>query len=172
MSPPKKSPKSIVIGITGTPGTGKTYWAKVIQPILTANIVSDNDVARRSGAGSYDSSSNEVEVDITALRKILIRKIKNTHHSLIIEGHLLCEMSLPLNGLIILTCPVPILQKRLRKRKYSDVKILDNCFCEETHYCLKKAKKNYPHIPKWKGSTHRAKKVIRAELLEWIRRIH
>ncbi|MEK6821013.1 MAG: AAA family ATPase, partial [archaeon] len=119
------------------------------------------------GISTLDSDTRERVVNVEKLRALLQKKIKSHAQSspIIIEGHLLCEIALPLTCLLVLTCDPEVLEKRLRKRGYSDVKIFDNVFCEDTGYCLSRAQKNYSASTINVVPTHRPKKVIREELL-------
>lgn len=127
--------------ITGTPGTGKTTLAGMLGKKLKAKVINELRLAKKKGIA--EKTGKELEVDLKKLKSILLKEFKK-HERLIIEGHLLCELKLPVDLVIVLKCNPKLLEERLRKqRNYSEEKIMDNVFCEETRYCLAKALKNY-----------------------------
>jgi broad-specificity NMP kinase len=64
--------------------------------------------------------------------------------SLVCESHLLCEVKLPCDLILILRCNPLVLEKRLAARKgYSRNKIAGNCLVEALDYCSLKAGENY-----------------------------
>lgn len=162
----------LTIVVTGTPGTGKTFWAKELGKALRTKVVSDKQLAHaHPSTFTVDTKAHEDVVDITKLAGFIQKEWKGRKTPLIAEGHLLCEMKLPADAIIVLTCQLNELEKRLEKRKYSELKIQDNLFCEEENYCLKQAKTNYSHVPMLVIQTHKPKKVIRERMLDWIQSI-
>lgn len=156
--------------LTGTPGTGKTELAHFLGKKLQARVIEEKTVASKKGVGIWDAQTKEYDVDLKKLQAALKKELQHEKKPVILEGHLSCEFKLPVDGIILLTCPLPVLEKRLRKRGYSELKIQDNLFCEETEYCETGVQKNYSRVPTRKIATHRPKKVIRATLLNWILR--
>ncbi|MBN1941089.1 MAG: AAA family ATPase [Candidatus Diapherotrites archaeon] len=128
--------------ITGTPGTGKTAIAKALGKKIRHKVVNEKEFCTRRGIGKYDRKLGERIIPITKLAREL-NKFLAGHEKTILEGHLLCEAKLKADTAIVLTLPPKELEKRLRKRNYSEVKIQENIWCEETQYCKKKALKNY-----------------------------
>ncbi|MEK6973016.1 MAG: AAA family ATPase [archaeon] len=127
--------------ITGTPGTGKTTIAKVLAKQLRYALVNERDFALDAGIGSM--VEGELELPLTKLASKLKEYLKNKNN-FIIEGHVLCEIKLPIDLVFILIAKPKILEKRLSGRGYKTIKILDNLFCEETQYCEKNILKRYP----------------------------
>ncbi len=134
----------MLIVITGTPGTGKTTIANKIGEKIGFEVINEKEFALKHKIGEFNKL-NELEIDLNELKQQLMKKINSTKN-LILEGHLLCEIKLPADTCIVLTTKTKTLEKRLKKRKYTDEKILDNIYCEETKYCLNKTKKNYLYI--------------------------
>lgn len=128
--------------ITGVPGTGKTTLAGMLGKKMKARAINELRLAKKEGIAEK-KGNREFEIDLNKLKGILLKELKK-HESLIIEGHLLCELKLPVDLVIVLRCRPKTLEERLRKsRAYPEEKIMDNVYCEETGYCLEQAKKNY-----------------------------
>lgn len=154
--------------LTGTPGAGKTELAMELRKKLHAKIVLEKTFARKSGIGKKDRTSKEWEVDVPKLGKAINQKLALEKGPVIVEGHLSCETKLNVDYVVVLTCPRTELEKRLRKRGYSELKIQENLFCEEEQYCLRRVQKHYPRVPVLVLATNRAKKVLCASVLHWI----
>ncbi|MBN2126837.1 MAG: AAA family ATPase [Candidatus Diapherotrites archaeon] len=134
----------MILVITGTPGTGKTEIAKELSKKLGFKVINEKEFALTHKLGKLNKEK-EIEIDVKKMQKKLLISLKKEKNQ-VIEGHLLCEMKIPANLCVVLHANSSILEKRMKKRGYSDEKILDNIFCEETDYCLKKASKNYVYI--------------------------
>ncbi len=159
----------ITIVLTGVPGTGKTTLARELVRPLKAKIISEKSLMKKKGVGTWDAKTKEFDVDLPALRKELLSRIRKTKHNLIIEGHLSCDIRLPVSAVIVTHAPRSTLEKRLSTRGYSQVKIQENVYCEEEDYCGKAVKKNYPRTPTLNVSTHRPKKGVKRTVMRWIR---
>src|SRR3989338_7729746 len=124
----------MIIVITGTPGTGKSVLAKFVAKKYKLSLVQDKVFARKNKCGKIDAKTKEFEVDLQKFRK-KIKEFLKTRSNSVLEGHLFCEFPLKADKVFVLTCEPKILEKRLRKRNYSEVKVLDNVFCEQEGYC-------------------------------------
>ncbi len=129
--------------ITGIPGTGKTVLAEKLKEKLNWKTVNEKDFALKTKTGKRKGS--EVEIDLKKFQKKMNEFLKKKEN-IIIEGHTLCEMKINTDLFFVLRTKRKILEKRLRKRGYTEIKIQDNLYCEETNYCKKKAEKNYKKI--------------------------
>lgn len=164
-----RTTNALIFVVTGTPGTGKTTWAHTIGKKFKWAVKNDKTLAREHKAVvQHDALNHEDIVDITKWTSFLKKELKHANQSLVLEGHLFSEMKLPVEGVIVLTCPVKELEKRLRKRKYSELKIQDNLFCEDTNYVQEQVRKHYSGVPVLVLDTHKPKKVLRERMLNWI----
>lgn len=116
-----------LLGITGTPGTGKKTLAPMIATKLGLQCISLNDLAASSGA--LASGSTESEVDVAILRKKLPRMLPEP---LLIYGHLL-PYALgrgSIRKVVVLRCEPSALKRRLVERGYSHEKVRENVEAE------------------------------------------
>jgi len=136
-----KKKKNIVI--TGTPGTGKTVIAEKIAEKMGFRLINEKDFALKTKTGKL--KKKEVEIDAKKFEK-KINAILEKRRGILIEGHVLCEMKIKADIVFLLRTKTKILEKRLRKKGYNEIKIQDNLFCEETDYCKKKSIENYRKV--------------------------
>ena len=127
--------------ITGVPGTGKTCIAKKLGKKIKAKVINELEFARKKRIGKREGK--ERVIPLKQFEKSLNKEVKKFRNA-IIEGHLLCEIKLKADKLILLRAKPEEIEKRLRKKGYKEEKILDNVFCEETGYIKEKLLKNYP----------------------------
>lgn len=128
--------------ITGTPGCGKTTLAKNLAKKLKLSVINEKDFALKNKLGNFNEE-NELEIPVKEFEK-KANLFLTKNRGFIFEGHTLCEMKLKVSKVILITIDPELLENRLRKRNYSEVKIMDNIFCEGIDYCKKKTLKNYP----------------------------
>jgi len=129
------------IVITGCPGTGKTMVAKYLGKKLNLPVINEKEFAIKHGFAELEE--DEVVIDEKLLEEKLNFYIKGLKGA-ILEGHILCEIKLQVDKVIVLRTHPELIELRLSKRKhYSEEKIQDNVFCEGIDYCKKKALKNY-----------------------------
>lgn len=131
------------IVLTGTPGTGKTELGKKLSEELGIPVLNEKDFALKIGIGKWDHEENELEVPLKKLQSGMEKELKN-QKSLILEGHLLCEIKLPVDLVIVLRTHPELLETRLEYRRYKPEKLADNVFVEGIDYCLKHSLRNYP----------------------------
>lgn len=111
------------IGITGTPGTGKT----TVSEALDQNVISLKDFAMERGLGN----KNDVfEVDIDKVDEALADDCW-------VEGHL--AHKLDLDYCIVLRTRPDVLESRLRERGYGKDKIRENVEAEKMDLILSEA---------------------------------
>ena len=136
-----------VIIISGTPGTGKTTLSKKLAKILGCRCIDVNEVVKKNRLNkTYDKKKQCFAVDISKLNKALIKIINDSKKQgkekyLIIDSHLSHYLPKKYVDLCIITkCNLKILQKRLKRKKYSKSKIRENLDCEIFDICLNEAK--------------------------------
>ena len=126
------------IVITGVPGTGKTTTARALARRLGYPVITVRDVTK------------EKYVDTRRLRLKTIWKMGETE-DVIIEGHLFCEVKLPVDLVIVLRTHPEELKRRLEARGYPEKKIRENLLAEFLDYCTVKAEEKYGDV--WQVDT-------------------
>ena len=104
------------IAVTGTPGSGKTTLGKNLANYLSTKCYNEKDLAIKEGLGQFNEE-NEFEIPIDKLEKrinLFLKKEKN----IVIEGHLLCEMKLNIDKIILVKINPEELESRLENRHY------------------------------------------------------
>ncbi|MGB9634920.1 MAG: AAA family ATPase [Candidatus Micrarchaeia archaeon] len=128
------------IGITGVPGTGKTTIAQRIADIYKMRMVNVKELVEERKLWTHvDTDDMAKVVNLLALK----RELQELPENCIVESHLICEIQLPLDKLIVLRTPLPILEKRLTKRGYDTGKIKSNLYSELLDYCTEKSMLKY-----------------------------
>ncbi|MCD6247200.1 MAG: AAA family ATPase [Candidatus Diapherotrites archaeon] len=128
--------------ITGSPGTGKTTIAKQLAKRLRCKMINEADFALQKGIAKWDHSNAELEIPLRKLKQEL-SKVLGKNNNIIIEGHTLCEIKLDVDAVVLLRVHPEILQERLERKGYNDMKIMDNVFCEGIDYCKKHVFRRY-----------------------------
>ncbi len=128
--------------ITGSPGVGKTTVAKILAKRLKLEFFNEKAFALGKGIGKWNLEENELEIPLKKLEKALNSTIKSKKNA-IIEGHLLCEIRLKADFVVIIRLHPELLEGRLSIRRYAPEKIQDNVFCEGIDYCKKHSFRNY-----------------------------
>ena len=116
----------LIIGVTGTPGTGKKSVAPILAAKLGLRCVSLDEIALSNGL--LRTPKEEGEVDTQKLKN----KLRSFEGPAVIYGHLLPH-ALGVgsaSSVVILRCEPSALKERLASRGYSARKILDNVEAE------------------------------------------
>ncbi len=131
-----------VVIVTGSVGTGKTTLAKKLAKKLNHKYIDVNKVIQKNKLSEgYDRKRKCRIIDTKKLNKDLIKIIKDSKNSLIIDSHLSHYLPKKYVDLCIVTkCDLKELSKRLKKRKYNKEKIKENLECEIMDICLNEAK--------------------------------
>ena len=130
------------IGITGSPGVGKTTITKFISEHYNLKNFNEKEFALEQGIGEFDKEENELVVPLDKLEEKL-NEFLEKEENVAVEGHLLCEIKAKFDFIVVLRCHPEILEARLEERGYKAEKIQDNVFCEGIDYCKKHASRNY-----------------------------
>ncbi|MEK6958956.1 MAG: AAA family ATPase [archaeon] len=129
------------IVVTGTPGSGKTILAKALGEKLDYKVINEKDFALKNSLGIFNEE-NELEIPIKKFQSKANAFLKK-NDDVIIEGHVVCEMKLNVDKVILIRVHPEVLESRLEQRNYAPQKMMDNVFCEGIEYCKKQAVKNY-----------------------------
>ncbi len=119
------------IGITGTPGTGKTTLAKLLSKHLKYRYIDVKKLVKGT------------EVDLKELEKTLKPLLKD---NVIVESHLIAEIPLELDVMVVLHASPRALKRRMKKRNYPEWKIKENIEAELLDYFTIYAEENYSKI--------------------------
>jgi adenylate kinase len=119
-------PHRLVIAVSGTPGTGKTSFARNLAPKLGAKLIDLNSLIKKEGIFELDADGTAV-ADIRAMRKKFGEVLKKTRGNVVVEGllaHFLPSKSI--THVVVLRTRPKVLKTRLKKRGYSGSKLQDN----------------------------------------------
>lgn len=126
----------VKIGLTGTPGTGKTTLSELL-PYETIHL---NEYMRENGIGT-EMENGELEVDIEELKQ---NQPEASEENIMIEGHL--SHFLDLDYCIVLRTEPQTLEERLNDRDYSENKIRENVESEALDVVLSQAVQNQDKV--------------------------
>ena len=140
--------------ITGVPGTGKTTLAHALCQKSKAALLEINELAELLGLYSHtDEEDGAKVVRLPELSRELSAAIKAEKKSIIAEGHLGCEVKLPVQKVIVLRCDPKELRARLASRNYPSGKLSQNALSEALDYCTVQSEKNYGAKKVWEIDT-------------------
>lgn len=126
----------MVIIVSGTPGTGKTTFAKKLAKKLNYKYLDVKEIIRKNKLSEgYDKKRATDIIDIKKLNKVIIEILKK-ETNIVIDSHL--SHYLPkkyVEKCYITKCPLPVLKKRLEERRYSEEKIRENLDAEIFDTC-------------------------------------
>lgn len=114
------------IGITGTPGTGKTTVAEA----LDRKVIDLKEFARERGLGEEEDL---YEIDVEAVKEELPEDCW-------VEGHLAHKVGV--DYCIVLRTRPDVLEERLKERDYSEEKVEENLEAEKMDLILSEAFEN------------------------------
>ena len=155
-----------VICLTGTPGTGKSTWAKVLKKKLKWYRLDLQDHYKTVSV-TYDYNKQCYDIDLKKFVKLVKERIswakKEEYSGLIIDTHISHKLSSKLIDLcVVLVCSdLKKLERRLLKRKYSQKKIRENLDTEIFQVCLNEAQEQGHKIVTFDTS----KKILQKEFL-------
>jgi adenylate kinase len=146
------------IAVTGTPGVGKT---SVCSHVKSMQVFHVNELAERLDVVcGYDRKRKTKEVDVSKLRKAM----SAMKEDMLLEGHF--SHMLGVDVAIVLRCSPEKLEKRLRKKGWSEEKVRENVEAEAVDVVLIEALENAPEVCEVDTTKLSPKKV--AEIVERI----
>ncbi len=130
-----------MIIVTGTPGVGKTTFAKALAEKEGRSYVCLTALCDEYGLLSeWDEKRQCFVVDSVSLVDIVL---KYADEDAVVDGHLSHELpSSVVSACYVVKCPLDLLKKRLEVRGYSPEKIRENLDCEIFDVCYCEALEN------------------------------
>jgi adenylate kinase len=131
----------LVVAVSGTPGTGKSVFARALAKKLGARLVDLNALIRKRKIYKKDIDGTLI-ADPVKVRAEFARLIEGLRGSVVVEG-LLAHFLQPkyISHVAVLRTRPRVLERRLRKRGYSSQKIKDNVEAEALSIILWEAVK-------------------------------
>ncbi len=131
--------------VTGTPGCGKTQFAKKLAAHKKLRYVPLHEILHRERLYvSYDRQMGSYAYREKRVERFLIGLItaaRKLGEGLVIDGHLShCVPRQYVDQCFVVTCDVKTLKRRLRRRGYSERKIRENLDAEILDVCLVEAR--------------------------------
>jgi adenylate kinase len=129
----------MVIAVSGTPGTGKSVFARAIARKLGAQVIDLNALIKEKKIYKLDTDGTRI-ANLPKMRKEFVRAIRGSRGPIVVEGllaHLLPKKYL--THIIILRTRPKVLERRLRTRRYSKAKTRDNVEAEALDIILLEA---------------------------------
>ncbi|MBN2567236.1 adenylate kinase family protein [Candidatus Woesearchaeota archaeon] len=137
----------MIIVVTGSPGTGKSYVAKRIAERYGYQYLDVNDlISRHKLSSGYDRKRRCRIIDVERLNRHLIREI-GRHPNIVIDSHL--SHYLPRNYVhlcLVTKCGLKELERRLARRGYPPSKVRENLDAEIFDTCYAEAQELGHHI--------------------------
>jgi len=134
----------VKIVVTGVPGTGKSTLAKALGKKLGWDVLGANEVVKKRRLWK-GRERGALVVDMRRLGREM-GKILNGKKDVILEGHLLCEIKLDADKIIVLRTNPKLLRRRLSARGYPERKVNENVMAEALDYCTQRAEMNYKRV--------------------------
>lgn len=116
----------LAVAVTGTPGAGKSSFARELAKKLGARLIDLNALIVRRGLFRLNAEGTRV-ARMRGVRTAFARIVRGSTPSLVVEGHL-SHLLQPeyLTHVVVLRTKPSVLEKRLRRRGYRARKLLDN----------------------------------------------
>lgn len=138
--------KGRAILVTGTPGTGKTTISRLLAKAVHAKYVNPMILLSRKGIDyAYDERRKTRIVSVGRLRSSITSLARRTDCGLVIDSHIAFRISsFPrLERVIVLRCSPSVLERRLKRKQWSNRKVSENLLAEILDICLWDAVQNY-----------------------------
>lgn len=131
----------MIIAVTGTPACGKTTLALELATRLDCQYLNGTQfILEKKLYCSYSRKFSSYLVDLRQFARAvssIARKARKKGITIILDTHLAHELSPKIvDAVLVCSCSLPILKKRLELRKYSSKKIQENLQAEIFRVCL------------------------------------
>ena len=133
--------KRYLIGVTGTPGSGKSTFAKKLSKSIGAKVIEINNIAIENKFFSKIDKDNTHVLKIKLLDRYIKKMTNNLNEPLILVGHIIPELTIDFDVIFVVRCPLNTILKRLQKRNYNKNKLRENILSEAFDYCNYNIKK-------------------------------
>ncbi len=128
--------KGLVVVVTGTPGTGKSTFARALDRRAgNASLIEINNVAKELGLYTGNTWHGSKEVRIRQLAAAVRRRIGAAKGLTIVVGHLAPDLGIKCDVAVVTRLGLRKLAERLSARKYHADKIRENLISEALDYC-------------------------------------
>ncbi len=133
------------VGITGTPGTGKSAVCEILQKYYSV-IDLNQLIEEKKFYTKKDRQRNTLVTDTDALVKYVLNHLKywSVKQTTIFEGHLVHY--LPLDMVIVLRASPSELRRRLSKKGFDEAKIKENVEAEALDVILVEALERHDDV--------------------------
>ena len=125
-----------IIIVSGTPGTGKTTFAKKIAKEQNLKYIDVKEIIKKNDlVDEFDKEKDTDIIDVEKLNSVVVEIIKK-EKNVVIDSHL--SHYLPkeyVDKCYITKCELPELKKRLEQRGYSKEKVRENLDAEIFDTC-------------------------------------
>lgn len=124
--------------LTGTPGTGKTTVARKLREALGGDYLEVGKAVRQEGLNlGFDIERGTLIADIDGLEALVVNRLRRGEGRVLIDTHL--PIKIPkrmVEMVVVLRCHPKTLMRRLKRKGYSERKILENAEAEAIDFCL------------------------------------
>jgi len=154
----------LIIAVSGTPGTGKSAFARALVRKLDARLVDLNALIKEKKLFKLDVNGTHI-ADLRGVRAEFARIVRSSSDPIVVEGllaHLLPTKYL--THIVVLRTRPKVLEKRLRTRKYSGAKLRDNLEAEALSIILWEAVQEHGAAKIYEIDTTGAKTATAVEL--------
>ncbi|MFT7615945.1 MAG: adenylate kinase [Candidatus Woesearchaeota archaeon] len=125
----------MIIVVSGTPGTGKTTFAKALALELSAHYVSVTDFALENElTDGYDDERDCYILDEVRIEQAL-KVFAKENNDLVIDSHMAHEFGSWVDIVLVCTCDLKVLKSRLQARGYAENKVQENMQVEIFDTC-------------------------------------
>jgi len=130
--------------VTGVPGTGKSTLAKALAKKMKCAYIDVNEIVKREKLWSRLEEGVMV-VKMKELERRL-RERAGSAKNYVVDGHLACELKIPADLVIVTRTNPDMLKKRLMKRDYDKITLIENMMAEAHDYCTILSEERYKDV--------------------------